>query len=494
MGTTAQLDALAFGSRNRAKRVSELTLLSRSPWESWRTKSAMARALRFMQTYVVVPQGHGVGRPMKVHGFQRDLLEQVLANEATVVSLPRGNGKSGLAVGLALWGLYDGGESAQVPVVATTVQQAIRTMFSRCQRIVQLVPELEERTLVYTAVGATRLVVPQTNSVLMPLPADPAGLQGLDPTLAVIDEVGFVEQALWDAIVLASGKRSSSHVVGIGTPNVERAGAMWELRQRVRSGAVMPGFSYVEVAADEGCNVDDLAQWRRANPAIGAGLLRLDALRTARATVPEPAFRCFRLGQWVKGYTAWLPPDAWVQARDPWVIPDGADVWVGVDVGLHRDCSAVVVCAVRPDGRLHVQAQVWQPQQGYSVDLADVVQALRDLDARFTLQAVRYDPRFMEYQGPALADEGLPMVQFPQSLERMTPVCGLAYELIAQGRVSHDGGHVLNDHVGAAVRRPNEHGFTLSKSRAREPADAAIAMVMALHAAAAPHRGAPAIY
>lgn len=485
---------MAYGHRNRAKRVDDLLIRLAPPWASWRNHSAVARAVRFMETYVVVPQGTGQGQPMRVRGYQRDLLEQVLANEATVVSLPRGNGKSGLAVGLALWGLYDGGESAQVPIVATTVQQAIRTMFSRCQRIVELSPELECRTLVYTGIGATRLFVPQSNSVLMPLPADPAGLQGLDPTLAVIDEVGFVEQALWDAIVLAAGKRDTSHVLGIGTPNVERSGAMWELRQRDRSGAHMPGFSYVEVAADAGCDVDDVAQWKKANPAIAGGLLRLDALHMARATVPEPAFRCFRLGQWVKGYTAWLPPESWARCCDPWEVPAGSDVFVGVDVGLHRDCSAVVACAPRPDGRLHVSAQVWQPRQGSVVDLADVVEAIRVLDRRYSVRTVRYDPKFLEYQGPALADEGLPMEAFPQSLERMTPVCGFAYEAIAQGRVSHDGARILDDHVGAAVRRPNEHGFTLSKSRAREASDAAIAMVMALHAAGAPARGVPAIF
>src|SRR5262245_41312912 len=94
----AVAEALAYGNRNRAKRISELTLLSRAPWQDWRTRSQVARALRFMETYVIVPQGRGQGRPMKVRRFQRELLEQVLANEASVVSLPRGNGKSGLAV------------------------------------------------------------------------------------------------------------------------------------------------------------------------------------------------------------------------------------------------------------------------------------------------------------------------------------------------------------------------------------------------------------
>lgn len=483
-----------YGNRGHAKRISKSGFFVVPPWRSWRNTSAVGRCIKFIQTYVVVPQGNGAGKPMRVYPFQADIIEQVLANEACVVSMPRGNGKSGLAVGMALWALYDGGESAQVPVVATTVGQAIRTVYSRCARVVELSPVLEERTLSYTAQGSTRLYVPESNSVMYPLPADPAGLQGLDPTFAIIDEVGFIESAQWDAIVLAAGKRPQTNVLGIGTPNVERHGSMWDLRTRVRSGVEMPGFGYVELAAPEGADVDDEDAWRACNPAIEAGLLRLESLRMARATVPEPSFRVFRLGQWVKGYTAWLPPEAWAKCADPWDIPAGSEVFVGVDVGLHRDCSAVVIAAPREDGRIHVRGQVWQPRKGAAIDLADVVEALREIDRRYMVRAIRYDPKFLEYEGPSLADEGLPMESFPQSLERMTPVCGKAYELIAQGRVSHDNQPVLNDHIGAAVRRPNEHGFTLSKSRAREPSDAAIAMVMAVHAAGAPARGAPAIF
>ena len=91
-----------------------------------------------------------------------------------------------------------------------------------------------------------------------------------------------------------------------------------------------------------------------------------------------------------------------------------------------------------------------------------------------------YDPAYFERSAQALADEGLPMVEHPQSRSRMVPACSLAFEQIAAGRVRHDGQPTLTDHVESAVQRTSDLGWTLSKGRSRRKIDACIALVMAL--------------
>ena len=61
---------------------------------------------------------------------------------------------------------------------------------------------------------------------MFPVASDLAGLQGLDPSLAVVDEIGFMPVACWNALVLASGKRPQSLVVGIGTPGIDHDNAL----------------------------------------------------------------------------------------------------------------------------------------------------------------------------------------------------------------------------------------------------------------------------
>lgn len=50
------------------------------------------------------------------------------------------------------------------------------------------------------------------------LPAEPERLEGLDPTLAILDEIGVISRDVYDVVALAQGKRETSTLLGIGTP------------------------------------------------------------------------------------------------------------------------------------------------------------------------------------------------------------------------------------------------------------------------------------
>ena len=128
--------------------------------------------------------------------------------------------------------------------------------------------------------------------------------------MALVDELAFMPLESWNAVLLASGKRPRSVVVGIGTPGIDRENAAWALRELEAGDDVPPGFVFTEIAAPEGCALDDEDAWRAANPGIDAGFMAIDALRTAVKMSTEEDFRRFRLGQWVEGVGSWLGEDA----------------------------------------------------------------------------------------------------------------------------------------------------------------------------------------
>jgi phage terminase large subunit-like protein len=101
----------------------------------------------------------------------------------------------------------------------------------------------------------------------------------------------------------------------------------------------------------------------------------------------------------------------------------------------------------------------------------------------YDVEGVFYDPRLFEFPAQALTDEGLPMLEFPQSVERMTPAVGAVYDAIKSGGLSHDGDQIFEDQVLNAVARMNERGFTLAKSKSKDRIDAAVAMALAVHGA-----------
>lgn len=469
---------------NAGKRVVSTTP---GPWTAWKTKDRHARAIRFAQELCRPPKGYGHGKPMVLAKFQLEWLEEVLAPGITAAAMevPRGNGKSTLLAAVALWALFDGDDEAgapQVPIVATTLNQALRSVYQVGHGMVKAEPALMDRVLVYTGIGTQKMVTPHNGGEMFPVSNDPDGLQGLDPSLAVCDEIGFMPIESWDSLQLASGKRPRSLIVGIGTPGFDRTNALWHLRSRVLEGAILPGFHFVEFAADEGCAIDDEEQWRKANPALEGGYKSIDAMRTAVALSPDAHFRIFQLGQWIEGVACWLGDDGrkkWDALVDVYEPSATEPTFVGIDVALKHDSTAVVCCQRRPDGRVHAWAKIWQPRPDGRLDVSDAMEFVRDLGRRFNLSAIAYDPRFFDLPAQLLVDEGFPMLEFPQVLERLVPAVGGTYEAIMRGDFSHNGEVDFTAQVLNAVARFNERGFTLAKSKSRDRIDGAVALCMA---------------
>lgn len=482
---------------NAAKKVLDK---SPGPWESWTKMSRHARAIKFMETYCVLPKGVGYGKPIKLEMWQKELIEEMLADSvrAAVFQIARGNGKSTLLAGLSTWSTFDESSTGQpqIPIIATTVQQAIRSVYGVAVQMVKGHEDLSNRSILYSAIGANKIVVPRTGGECFPMSSDVDGLQGLDPSLAVADEVGFLSIESWDSLLLAGGKRPYSLVVGAGTPGIDHDNALYHLRSKVKEGAMIPGFCFREFAAPEGCDIDDIDAWHLANPMLKSGNLSMDALTTALHLSPAGQFRIFRLSQWYQGVDNWLGENGkgiWDELEDKYEFQAGAPTWIGVDVGIKRDSTSVVAVQYRDDKRIHAKCKLWVPTQDEPVDVTDVMKYLRDMSDKYKVGAISFDPRFFDVPAKMLYDSGLPMVEVPQSVERMTTVIGNLYELIKNKELSHDGDESFSTQVLNAVPRFSERGFTLQKNKSRGRIDAAIALSLAVDRAHHKQKPKPAI-
>src|SRR3990167_6287323 len=147
---------------NAAKRVADL---SQGPWKAWKIRTRHGRAIRFIETYCRPAKGKGHGSPLKLAGFQKEFLEEALAAgiDAAVLQTPRGNGKSSLGGAIATWGVFDDDD---------------------------------------TGIAQPRIVVPFNEGELFPIANETDGLQGLDPSLAIVDEMGFQPVESWGSLRL----------------------------------------------------------------------------------------------------------------------------------------------------------------------------------------------------------------------------------------------------------------------------------------------------
>lgn len=458
--------------------------------------SRHGRYIMFIERLCRSPKGEGHGKPLRLADWQKEGLEADLADgiDASAESFPRGNGKSTIeaAIGVTATFIDDETGSPQVPIIATTVGQAIRSVYGPGVSMVKAEPELANRALIFSGIATPRIEVPANEGLMFPISNDVDGLQGLDPSVAIADEIGFQPEDAWGALLMAGGKRSRSLIMGKGTPGIEHDNALFAIRKLLAEGGTIPRFNFREHAAAPGCRIDDREQWHLANPAIEAGFLRESALETDLRLMPETRFRIFRLGQWVDGYASWLGSDGravWDRLRRKIQPKPGAPSWVGVDVGLKRDSTAVCLVQYLDDGHLGAWVRLWVPTKEEPVDVTDVMAHLRTLAERYKIGGISFDPRFFDVPAKMLHDEGLPMVEVPQSPERMTGIIADLYDRIMRGEIHHDGDEAFATQVLNAVPRQNERGFTLAKSKSRGRIDACIALALAIDRAE--HRAKP---
>lgn len=444
-----------------------------------------ARVVAFIETYCRVVKG-GKGNPagelIRLRQWQKDFLVDVYDPDPRprqgLLSVARKNGKSLLGAGVALYHLYaDGEESAEV-LLASSDQRTAEVIFKVARRMV----ELDERLSGVTQMFQDKLYVPETDSVLEPLPANAKNLQGRNPSVSLIDEVHVTDADTWDALALAGGTRARPLTLGLSTEcGDDPDNLMARLVEHGRFGND-PSFAFREYTAPPGCDLGDRTAWAAANPMLG-DTLDPEHLATVLGTTREQAFRRYHLNQRVSAAGSWLPPGAWdaLCTGDP--VPDGSQVVISCDGAYNSDGTALIVATVSPTPHFDVLGY-WEPPEGaddWTAPLHDVMQVIRDGCKRFKVQEVVFDPFRYAMVMQTLEAERIPVVAFPWSPARITPATTDLYRAALGGELTHSGDSRLARHVANAVVREDSKGIRLDKAKrgSRQRIDLAAALLMA---------------
>jgi phage terminase large subunit-like protein len=183
----------------------------------------------------------------------------------------------------------------------------------------------------------------------------------------------------------------------------------------------------------------------------------------------------------------WLSQAAWDECQVVREIPDGAEVVLALDGSFSGDSTALV--AIQMGEFPHVQvAGHWEKLPGatdWRVDILEVESQIRTACLRWQVREITADAYLWSRSLQILADEGLPITEFPQSPARMSPATKRATDLVNTRQMTHSGDAALTRHVSNAVLKSDSRGTRLSKeSKSSErKIDLAVAMVMGLERA-----------
>jgi len=441
----------------------------------------------FARTFLHADKGMRAGTALELVQWQADLINALyerrvdgrLRYRRALIGLGRKNGKSMLGSLIALHGLIEGGQGAEVYAAAGDRQQA-RIVFETARQQVLRSAALSGICKIYR----DAIIVPGTGAVFRVLSSDAKLQQGLSPSTVVFDELHVQpNDDLWDALTLGSGARVSPLVVAITTAGYDLeslCGRLYQYGKRVAAGEADDssfGFWWWEAKAD--CDLTDEVEWLRANPNLAYGLLDSEDMLVSVKQTSESAFRRYRLNQWTRALDSWLPAGAFEACLSDRVFDARLPMFVGIDMALKHDSIAVVSAQLQPDGVVVCRAKIWHPQE-VALDVVAVEQHLRELHSLYNVREFAFDPAYFQRSAEILVDDGLPMVEFPQNRTRMIPACGNAFELIVNSRVAHDGAPQFVDQVLSAAQRLTDEGWRLSKGKSKRKIDACIALVIAL--------------
>jgi phage terminase large subunit-like protein len=160
------------------------------------TLTRAERNCRWLEKFILVPDGKLVGQPLRLPDFFRDDIVAIYDNEfgptrRAIISRGRKSGKTLECAALVLLHLCgpEARRNAQLYSAAMSRDQA-SLIFDHARRMIQLSPTL--RDVVHVRDSAKELLCPDLGTFYKALSADSTTAMGKNPSLVIFDELGQV--------------------------------------------------------------------------------------------------------------------------------------------------------------------------------------------------------------------------------------------------------------------------------------------------------------
>lgn len=473
-------------------------------------------------------KGKWRGQPFDLLPWQEAIIQDVFGTvkengyrqyNTAYVEIPKKNGKSELAAGVALYMTCGDNEwGAEVYGCASDRQQA-SIVFDVAVDMVEQCPALKKR--IKPIMSVKRLVYKPTNSFYQVLSAEAYTKHGLNVHAVIFDELhSQPNRELFDVMTKGSGDaRTQPLFFLITTAGTDRHSVCFEQHQKaediLQGRKIDPTFYPVIYGASDDADWSSEDVWRKANPSLGH-TIDIEKVRNAYLSAKDnPAeeniFRQLRLNQWVKQSTRWMQMEKWDACTFPVDEREvlGRECYGGLDLSSSIDITAfVLVFPPRNDTekyillpyfwipeenmrlrvrRDHVPYDVWEKQgflhttEGNVIHYGFIENFIDDLGKKFHIKEIAFDRWGAVQMVQNLEGLGFTVVPFGQGFKDMSPPTKRLMELVLEKNIAHGGHPVLRwmmDNI--FVRTDPAGNIKPDKEKSTEKIDGAVATIMGL--------------
>ena len=499
-------------------------------------QNAADRAIGFFRDMLTHVKGAKAGHPFELDTWQEDIIGTLFGwrrpdgtrrYTTAYIEIPRKNGKSTLAAGLALYLLFaDGEPGAEVYSAAADREQA-SIVFDVARQMVEADPLLKQHAQVFRK----SIAVEAAAATYKVLSADAYTKHGLNAHGIIFDELhAQPNRDLWDVLTTSTGAREQPLTVAITTAGFDRHSICYEQHEyacKVRDG-ILEDEAYLPViyAADVDDDWKAPAIWAKANPGLGSSIyadyLEREAGRAAELPRYENAFRRLHLNQWTEQDVRWLPMDRWDESAAPLLDLADRPCWGGLDLASTTDIAALVLVFPDDDGGYDVLPTFWIPSEnadfrerrdrvpypqwikdgyiratpGDVIDYDQIRLDIGDLAKTYNIRDIAVDRWNATQLVTQLDGDGIAVATFGQGYRSMSSP-SKTLEALVMGRRLRHAGHPVLRWMGAntSIEQDPAGNIKPSKRRSSERIDGIVALVMAVaRATASDQANAPSVY
>lgn len=524
-----------MGLRGPGARVKERAQLEQDefdgkyklPWDD-RKLSRAERVIKFCED-LTITSGDLTGKKLELRPWQQRFIEKVYATEketkrrrirTAILSMGRKNGKTQLAAALALCHLC-GPEAESRGEVYSCANDRFQAgkIFNEMEALIHGHRWLDLRTNISRF--KKEITDLPSGSIYAALTSEVKTKMGLNPSFVVYDELGQArDRDLFDAMDSAMGARREPLMLVISTQAANDQAPMSQLIDyglKLKGGEMVDkSFHLTLYAAGPDDNLWHEKTWRKANPALDDFRSLEDVKRMAdqarRMPARENSFRNLILNQRVASETRFVDMTSWKACGSPPKIPQGADVYAGLDLGHTSDLSALVIAYEDPvSTELSVVPYIWIPgdvkvrsdldgapyeewvKTGHITPIGDatdpriIARKIAEINGtQNRIRQIAFDRWRIPELKRAMDDIGcaVPLQPYGQGFKDMTPAVDVVERMVVTKRLRHGNHPVLAMCAGnAVVQRDPAGGRKFDKSKSGGKIDALVAMAMALASA-----------